>query len=200
SALDLLQKLWLNKLPPGGRELRVLAELVQRCLATVPSRLTLPYNSTTYWSSYDFHNQVIAFYLSFLPAGLHASVLERFRHTMPTNMALALRYLTFSPESNAPIPPPRTCAAPPAERWLLALSAPCVLQGGRDGDVQRLYHQALQKLPLCASLWKDWLLFEAAGGGKTDTLKKLVAKCQEVGVSLSEPLSLGLNSSHAQDP
>ncbi|GAA6069127.1 zinc finger C3H1 domain-containing protein, partial [Tachysurus ichikawai] len=41
-----------------------------------------------------------------------------------------------------------------------------------------------------------WLLFEAAAGGKTDTLNKLVVKCQDVGVSLSEPLSV---HSHTQD-
>ncbi|XP_026883389.2 zinc finger C3H1 domain-containing protein, partial [Electrophorus electricus] len=211
SALDLLQKLWLNylqytssKLPPGGRELRVLAELVQRCLATVPSRLTLPYNSTTYWSSYDFHNQVIAFYLSFLPAGLHASVLERFRHTMPTNMALALRLVqqekTDGGDEQVRLHAKQLASTIPSAlaSWKIAIAVQ--REEKRRAQVQRLYHQALQKLPLCASLWKDWLLFEAAGGGKTDTLKKLVAKCQEVGVSLSEPLSLGLNSSHAQDP
>lgn len=40
------------------------------------------------------------------------------------------------------------------------------------------------------------LLFEAAEGGKTDTLKKIIDKCQDVGVSLNEPL--GLEPSQAQ--
>lgn len=57
-------------------------------------------------------------------------------------------------------------------------------------QVRRLYQQALQNLPLSAALWKDCLLFEAAEGGKTDTLKKIIDKCQEVGVSLNEPLGL----------
>lgn len=100
-------------------------------------------------------------------------------------------------------------------------------------QVHRLYQRALQKLPLCASLWKDvmlfifyftlkfsykfsacaisidvvmlriqlnltsmlpcllqQLLFEASEGGKTDNLRKLVSKCQEIGVSLNELLNL----------
>lgn len=40
------------------------------------------------------------------------------------------------------------------------------------------------------SLSLQCLLFEAAEGGKTDTLKKIIDKCQEVGVSLNEPLGL----------
>lgn len=57
-----------------------------------------------------------------------------------------------------------------------------------------MYERALQKLPLCAELWKDQLLFEASGGGKTDNLRKLVFKCQEVGVSLDELLNLKTES------
>lgn len=34
------------------------------------------------------------------------------------------------------------------------------------------------------------LLFEASEGGKTDNLRKLVSKCQEIGVSLNELLNL----------
>ncbi|KAI4891814.1 hypothetical protein NFI96_028339 [Prochilodus magdalenae] len=212
SKLDVLQKLWLDYLlfagskvvgvQPGGRELRMFTDLLQRCLATVPSRVTLPYNSTTYWSSYTFHNQVISLFLSCLPATLHASVLERLRNSMPTNTELALRLLQQEwSEGNVEHVRLQT--------KMLSSSAPCCLpswriavavqteQKGR-AEVQRLYQQALQKLPLCAALWKDWLLFEAAGGGKADSLRKLVSKCQDVGVSLSEPLRLGPASSEAQ--
>lgn len=72
--------------------------------------------------------------------------------------------------------------------FLRAIAAEIVLKGQRE--VHRLYQRALQKLPLCASLWKDQLLFEASEGGKTDNLRKLVSKCQEIGVSLNELLNL----------
>ncbi|XP_036423872.1 zinc finger C3H1 domain-containing protein isoform X1 [Colossoma macropomum] len=215
SKLEALQKLWLDYLlfagskvavvQPGGRELRVFTDLLQRCLATVPSRVTLPYNSTTYWSSYTFHNQVISLFLNCLPVSLHTSVLERLRHSMPTNTELALRLVqqewsdgnvehvklqTKMLSSSAPY-----CLA----SWKIAIAVQKEQKG--RAEVQRLYQQALQKLPLCAALWKDWLLFEAAGGGKADSLRKLVSKCQDVGVSLSELLRLGPASSDAQvDP
>ncbi|XP_066505017.1 zinc finger C3H1 domain-containing protein isoform X2 [Hoplias malabaricus] len=213
--LEVLQKLWLDYLlfagskvagvQPGVRELRMFTDLLHRCLATVPSRFTLPYNSATYWSSYKFHNQVVSLFLRSLPVSLHTSVLERLRHLMPTNIELALRLLqqewsdgnvehvklqTKMLSSSAPY-----CLA----SWKIAIAVQKE-QKGRV-EVQRLYQQALQKLPLCAALWKDWLLFEAAGGAKADSLKKLVSKCQDVGVSLNEPLRLGPASSDAQvDP
>lgn len=66
-------------------------------------------------------------------------------------------------------------------------------------QVHRLYQRALQKLPLCASLWKDQLLFEASEGGKTDNLRKLVSKCQEIGVSLNELLNLNSNKTESKN-
>ncbi|KAI5105617.1 zinc finger C3H1 domain-containing protein-like [Silurus meridionalis] len=77
----------------AGRDLRVFIDLVQRCLNTTPCRISLPHHSATYWTCYSFHNQVISFYLSFLPPSLHSSALERFRHTMPNNSELCLRVL-----------------------------------------------------------------------------------------------------------
>ncbi|XP_060784522.1 zinc finger C3H1 domain-containing protein [Neoarius graeffei] len=205
SDLEVVKKLWLDYLlftssKLAGRELRVFSDLVQRCLNTMPTRITLPYDSATYWSCYSFHNQVISLYLSFLPPSLHSSALERFRHLMPSNTELILRVLQQEwSDSNVEFVKLQTrlmTATVPAclSAWRIAVAVQ-KQQKGRS-EVQKLYQQALQKLPLCAALWKDWLLFEAAAGGKTDTLNKLVAKCQDVGVSLSEPLSV---HSHTQD-
>uniref|UniRef100_A0A8C8M396 Putative zinc-finger domain-containing protein n=1 Tax=Oncorhynchus tshawytscha TaxID=74940 RepID=A0A8C8M396_ONCTS len=169
--LNVLQKLWMDYLlftssklagsPSNGRELRMLSDLVQRCLVTVPSRLEVPFSSAQYWSCFRFHNKVMFHYLRCLPQSQHPHILERLKYTMPTNAELALRY----------------------PKHLVRL----------------LYQQALQKLPLCATLWKDRLLFEAAEGGKTDKLRKLVDKCQEVGVSLSEPLNLVWSKMEGED-
>uniref|UniRef100_A0A8C8D6E1 Putative zinc-finger domain-containing protein n=1 Tax=Oncorhynchus tshawytscha TaxID=74940 RepID=A0A8C8D6E1_ONCTS len=184
--LDVLHKLWLDYLlftssklagsPSNSRELRVLSDLVQRCLVTVPSRLEVPFSSAQYWSCFRFHNKVVSHYLSCLPHTQHPHVLERLRYTMPTNAELALRLLHQEWQDG-------NIEHLKFQARMLSSSVPNCL-------VRLLYQQALQNLPLCATLWKDRLLFEAAEGGKTDKLRKLVDKCQEVGVSLSEPLNL----------
>ncbi|XP_073183875.1 zinc finger C3H1 domain-containing protein isoform X4 [Lepidochelys kempii] len=176
------------------QEFKLFTDLVNRCLVTVPTRYPIPFSTADYWTNYEFHNRVIFFYLSCVPKSQHSKTLERFCSSMPTNPGLALRLLQQLWEENNiqilklqakmftyNIP---TCLA----TWKIAIAAECFLKGQRE--VHHLYQRAFQKLPLCATLWKDQLLFEASGGGKTDNLRKLVSKCQEVGVSLDELLNL----------
>lgn len=201
---DIVQKIWMdylvfaNNRAAGSRnkvqEFKFFTDLVNRCLITVPVRYPIPFSSADYWSNYEFHNRVIFFYLSCVPKTQHSKTLERFCSIMPTNSGLALRLLQHEwEESNVQILKLQakmftynipTCLA----TWKIAIAAEIVLKGQRE--VHRLYQRALQKLPLCASLWKDHLLFEASEGGKTDNLRKLVSKCQEIGVSLNELLNL----------
>ncbi|XP_043349284.1 zinc finger C3H1 domain-containing protein isoform X2 [Dermochelys coriacea] len=176
------------------QEFKLFTDLVNRCLITVPTRYPIPFSTADYWTNYEFHNRVIFFYLSCVPKSQHSKTLERFCSSLPTNPGLALRLLQQLWEENNiqilklqakmftyNIP---TCLA----TWKIAIAAECFLKGQRE--VHHLYQRAFQKLPLCATLWKDQLLFEASGGGKTDNLRKLVSKCQEVGVSLDELLNL----------
>ncbi|KAG7454687.1 hypothetical protein MATL_G00262480 [Megalops atlanticus] len=210
---DVVQKLWLDYLlftsskltgsQCKGRDLKAFTDLVHRCLVTAPTRLAVPFSSAQYWSCYQFHNKVISFYLGCLPRSQHSPVLERLRYVMPSNTELALRLLhqewqdgniqhlklqTRMLSSSIP-----NCLT----NWKIAIAVEKELKG--RSEVRQLYQQALQKLPLCATLWKDRLLFEAADGGKTDKLKKLVARCQEVGVSLDEPLNLGPGRTEGKD-
>ncbi|XP_061223979.1 zinc finger C3H1 domain-containing protein isoform X2 [Neopsephotus bourkii] len=176
------------------QEFKLFTDLVNRCLVTVPTRYPIPFSAADYWTNYEFHNKVIIFYLSCIPKSEHSRTLERFCSTMPANPGLALRMLLqYWEESNVQILKLQakmftynipTCLA----IWKIAIAAECFLMGQRE--VHHLYQRALQKLPLCATLWKDQLLFEASEGGKTDNLRKLVSKCQEVGVSLDELLNL----------
>ncbi|ELW67962.1 Zinc finger C3H1 domain-containing protein [Tupaia chinensis] len=46
---------------------------------------------------------------------------------------------------------------------------------------------------------REQLLFEASEGGKTDNLRKLVSKCQEIGVSLNELLNLNSNKTESKN-
>ncbi|XP_031421213.1 zinc finger C3H1 domain-containing protein isoform X2 [Clupea harengus] len=207
-SLEVVQKIWLDYLlfassklvgsQPAARDLKLFADLVQRCLVCVPTRLTVPFSSTRYWSCFHFHNQVIAFYLGCMPQAQHLAVLERLRQSMPSNPQLSIRLL-HQERRDGSVEHLRfqsrgLCASLPncLAYWKIAIAVEREQKG--KAEVRRLYQQALQKLPLCATLWKDRLLFEAAEGGKTDTLKKLVDKCQELGVSLTEALSLGQSS------
>nr|XP_056703287.1 zinc finger C3H1 domain-containing protein isoform X4 [Euleptes europaea] len=201
---EIIQQIWLDYLVfINGRvvrsnnqaqEFKLFTDFVNRCLVTVPTRYPIPFTTADYWTNYEFHNKVISFYLSCIPKSQHSKALERFCSTMSANPGLSFRLLQqYWDESNIQILKLQakmftynipTCLA----IWKIAIAAECFLKGQRE--VHRLYQRAFQKLPLSATLWKDQLLFEASGGGKTDNLRKLVSKCQEVGVSLDELLNL----------
>ncbi|XP_044305737.1 zinc finger C3H1 domain-containing protein isoform X2 [Varanus komodoensis] len=201
---EIVQQIWMDYLVfinqkvvrsnSQVQEFKLFTDLVNRCLVTVPTRYPIPFSTADYWTNYEFHNKVISFYLSCIPKSQHSKALERFCSTMPVNPGLALRLLQqYWEESNVQILKLQakmfsynipTCLP----IWKIAIAAESFLKGQRE--VHHLYQRAFQKLPLCASLWKDQLLFEASGGGKTDNLRKLVSKCQEVGVSLDELLNL----------
>ncbi|XP_039988111.1 zinc finger C3H1 domain-containing protein-like isoform X2 [Xiphias gladius] len=199
SAMQLgeLHKLWMDYLlfsssqqtrGPANSQSKLFSDLVQRCLSTVPSRLEVPFNPAEFWSCYRFHNKVVTLYLSCLPQAQHALVLERLRYAMPNNTELGLRllhqewqdgnieHLKFQARmlsSNTP-----KCLA----NWKIAIAVERELK--ERSEVRLLYQQALQNLPLCAALWRDRLLFEAAEGGNSDKLRRLIDWCQQVGVSL----------------
>uniref|UniRef100_A0A3B3ZWI3 Putative zinc-finger domain-containing protein n=1 Tax=Periophthalmus magnuspinnatus TaxID=409849 RepID=A0A3B3ZWI3_9GOBI len=166
---------------------KLFSDLVLRCLSTVPSRLEVPFNPAEFWSCYKFHNQVVSLYLSCLPPSQHALVLERLRYSMPNNTELGLRLLHQEWQEG-------NLQHLKFQSRMLSSHAPKCLYIFTSllslSQVRRLYHQALCHLPLCAALWKDRLLFEAAEGGRTDRLRSLVDRCQELGVSLTEQLDL----------
>ncbi|XP_068595492.1 zinc finger C3H1 domain-containing protein [Brachionichthys hirsutus] len=169
---------------------KLLSDLVRRCLSTVPSRLEVPFNPAEFWSCYRFHNKVVGLNLSLLPQSQHALVLERLRYAMPNNIELGLRLLHQEWQDG------NTEHLKFQGRMLIATSPKClaywkiVIAVERElkerSEVRLLYQQALHNLPLCTALWKDRLLFEAAQGGQTDRLARLLDRCQQVGVSLSE--------------
>ncbi|XP_072407776.1 zinc finger C3H1 domain-containing protein-like isoform X1 [Chiloscyllium punctatum] len=210
---DIVQQIWMDYLvftssqlvgsKNKNRDFKLFTELVHRCLVTVPTRMLIPFSSANFWSNFEFHNQVISFYLSCLPQSQHCKALERFPSIMPTNVGLALRILeqewkegniqhlklqltmfTHSLPICLPI-------------WKIAISVESMLKDHQN-EVRQLYQRALKKLPLCATLWKDQLLFEASEGGKTDNLRKLVTRCQEIGVSLDELLNLSPSQNRGQ--
>ncbi|KAM9313081.1 zinc finger C3H1 domain-containing protein [Gastrophryne carolinensis] len=200
----MLEKLWMDYLVFTNRRVlesknkvqdsKNFADLINRCLLTVPSRHPAPFSTADYWTNYEFHNSVIYFYLSCVTKAQHSKILERFSSMMPANVGLALRVLKHELEDNNMQTVKMqskmfTYNFPMClSIWKIAIAAESFLKGHKEVD--HLYQRALLKLPLCAELWKDQLLFEASGEGKTDNLRKLVSKCQVVGVSLDELLKL----------
>ncbi|XP_014880938.1 zinc finger C3H1 domain-containing protein-like [Poecilia latipinna] len=193
--LEELHTLWMDFLLFSCRpqtisvSRKLFPDLVHRCLSTLPSRLELPFNPAQFWSCYHFHNKVVSLYLKHVPLSQRALVLERLRNAMPSNPELGLRLLhqefvegnmeqlKFQARmltSNTP-----RCLS----SWRIAIAVERELK--ERGQMRLLYQQALQNLPLCAALWKDRLLFEAAEGGASDRLRRLVDSCQQAGVNLS---------------
>ncbi|KAG8439685.1 hypothetical protein GDO86_005747 [Hymenochirus boettgeri] len=204
---DVLQKLWMDYLvftnskivgAKKVQEIKHFADLVNRCLLTVPTRYLTPFSSADYWTNYEFHNLVTYFYLSCIPNAQHSKILEKLSAMMPTNLGLALRVLQQELDENNIQNLKMQCKmftynfSVCLPIWKIAIAVEISMKGHKE--VHRLYQRALQKMPLCAALWKDQILFEASGGGKTDNLRKLVSKCQEVGVSLDELLNLNTES------
>ncbi|KAM8861832.1 zinc finger C3H1 domain-containing protein [Synchiropus picturatus] len=194
--LEELQRLWMDYLEftsqVSSRNPRLLSDLLLRCLSTVPSRLEVPFNPAEFWTCYHFHNKVVSFYLSCLPPTHHSLVLERLRTCMPNNIELALRLLRQDlldgnlehVKFQARM---LTNSAPKClSSWKIAIAVETELK--QRSEVRRLLTQALQKLPLCAALWKHLLQVEAVGApvGVSDRLRRLLLRSQEVGVSLFE--------------
>uniref|UniRef100_A0A671THK5 Uncharacterized protein n=1 Tax=Sparus aurata TaxID=8175 RepID=A0A671THK5_SPAAU len=194
--LDELHRLWMDYLlfsssqqarGPPNTQSKLFSDLVQRCLSTVPSRLEVPFNSAEFWSCYTFHNKVVTLYLSCLPQSQHALVLERLRYAMPNNTELGLRLLRQEWQdgnmeqlkfqarmlsSNSP-----KCLA----NWNIAIAVEEELKERSEVTA------ASPSSPLSVPLFPlQRLLFEAAEGGQTDRLTRLVDRCRQVGVSLSE--------------
>ncbi|XP_015253564.1 PREDICTED: zinc finger C3H1 domain-containing protein isoform X1 [Cyprinodon variegatus] len=193
--LEDLHTLWMDYLLFSCRpqtlsaSRKLFPDLVHRCLSTLPSRLEHPFNPAQFWSCYHFHNKVVSLYLRHVPQSQHALVLERLRNAMPGNTELGLRLLHQEfVEGNMEqlkfqarmltTNTPRCLSS-----WRIAIAVERELK--ERGQVRLLYQQALQNLPLCAALWKDRLLFEAAESGASDRLQRLVDSCQQAGVILS---------------
>ncbi|CAJ0933615.1 unnamed protein product [Ranitomeya imitator] len=142
-----------------GQDSKHFADLLNRCLLTVPTRQPTPFSTAEYWTNYEFHNSVIYFYLSCVPQTQHSKILERFLSMMPMNLGLAIRVLKQEMDDNNVEIVKMQCkmftySFPMCLTvWKIAIAVETFLKGHKE--VQHLYQRALQKLPLCAELWKD---------------------------------------------
>ncbi|XP_061631136.1 zinc finger C3H1 domain-containing protein isoform X2 [Phyllopteryx taeniolatus] len=193
---DELRRLWTDYLHYCSvRAAERLPELILRCLGTVPARLEVPFDSTHFWTSYRFHNEVVALYLSCVDASRHAALLERLHYMMPANLALALRLMQQeSHEGNLEHVRFQarmlTSSAPKClPAWNIAIAVEAELK--QPTEARRVAQQALQNLPLCAHLWKQLLQLEACvgGAGAADRVVLVLSRAEEAGVTLAEPVA-----------
>uniref|UniRef100_A0A4W3JYY4 Zinc finger C3H1-type containing n=1 Tax=Callorhinchus milii TaxID=7868 RepID=A0A4W3JYY4_CALMI len=195
---EVVQKIWMDYLVFTSsqligsknkiRDFKLFTDLVNRCLVTVPTRLPIPFSSANYWTNYEFHNQVMDFLLvPKIPSLRHCCIALAPQHEWKEGN---IQHLKFQSKMFT------QCLPSCLPIWKIAIAVETMLKG--QNEVRHLYQRALQKLPLCATLWKDQLLFEASEGGKTDNLRKLVTRCQAIGVSLDELLNLSPSQNRGQ--
>ncbi|XP_051917067.1 zinc finger C3H1 domain-containing protein-like isoform X2 [Hippocampus zosterae] len=193
---DELHRLWTDYLGfCSAHAAQRLPNLILRCLGTVPARLEVPFDPTHFWTSYRFHNKVVALYLSCVDASQHAALLERLHYMMPANLALSLRLMQREcSEGNMEHvrfqAKMLTNSAPKClPAWNVAIAAEAELR--QPAEARRTVQQALQNLPLCAQLWKHLLQWEACVGsaGATERACRVLSRSEEAGVTLAEPVA-----------
>ncbi|KAM9816489.1 zinc finger C3H1 domain-containing protein-like isoform X4 [Syngnathus typhle] len=172
-----------------------LPDLILRCLGTVPARLGVPFDPTHFWTSYRFHNEVVALYLGCVDESQHAALLERLHYMMPTNIGLSLRLIRHEClEGNMEHvrfqAKMLTNSAPKClPAWNIAIAAEAELS--HPAEARRVVQQALQNLPLCAHLWKHLLQWEACvgGAGAAERAARVLSRGEEAGVTFAEPVA-----------
>ncbi|XP_077567095.1 zinc finger C3H1 domain-containing protein isoform X2 [Stigmatopora nigra] len=185
-----LRRLWTDYLEfCATHAVRRLPELVLRCLGTVPTRLEAPYEPSRFWTSYGFHNEVLALYLAGVERTRHADLLQRLHYVMPNNVALAVRlmhedFLAGNLEHVRFQARMLTNSAPKClPAWNIAVAVEMELQ--RPAEARRVLQQALRNLPLCAHLWKQLLQLEARGDA--DGVARVASRAREAGVAVPQP-------------
>uniref|UniRef100_A0A3B3WT82 Putative zinc-finger domain-containing protein n=1 Tax=Poecilia mexicana TaxID=48701 RepID=A0A3B3WT82_9TELE len=175
---------------------KLFPDLVHRCLSTLPSRLELPFNPAQFWSCYHFHNKVVSLYLKHVPLSQRALVLERLRNAMPSNPELGLRLLhqEFVEGNMEQLKFQARMLTSNTPRCLSTCSPGPSLRPLHPCDLICLSPTPPSSLPPCSYCLPPFsphssslqrLLFEAAEGGASDRLRRLVDSCQQAGVNLS---------------
>ncbi|XP_077453012.1 zinc finger C3H1 domain-containing protein [Stigmatopora argus] len=208
-----LRRLWTDYLEfCATHAVRRLPDLVLRCLGTVPTRLEAPYEPSRFWTSYGFHNEVLALYLGRVDRTRRADLLQRLHYVMPNNVALAVRlmheeFLAGNLEHVRFQARMLTNSAPKClPAWNIAVAVEMELQ--RPAEARRVVQQALRNLPLCAHLWKqvsdlypdgfDHAIFsflprrqllQLEAGGGADGVARAASRAREAGVALPQPVA-----------
>ncbi|KAI8489441.1 Zinc finger C3H1 domain-containing protein [Branchiostoma belcheri] len=179
---------------------KTLRELTNRCLVSMPTSYPRQHGRG-HWLDYSFHNKVIDLFVGCLERGQRSAAYENFLRMMPNNVNLTLRAVEHAFATDD-VQLARSLLATvageqprPVGLWQLAVHLH--LLDGNINKVSRLYKQATRLLPHHATLWKDYILFEAVYGGKEERVNAIVSRCRQNGVNVEEYLATIFKSSTA---
>ncbi|XP_072165290.1 uncharacterized protein [Diadema setosum] len=199
-----LELIWLEYLKysakgSGGSshvQSKHLGKLLDRCLATVPTLLPVPFSHEAgrYWSDFSFHNQAISVYLKSVPETEKIEAYDRLLLQMPDNVILAFRACQYAVKSGFPqfslqiaYSMLRRCPSC-IVFWKIVISL--ALQSQHSKEVPPLYETAVLFHPLDATLWKQYIAFEIVHGNDQKKLWNLLQQCRSLGLHQSSILSV----------
>ncbi|XP_071503711.1 uncharacterized protein [Diadema antillarum] len=199
-----LELIWLEYLKysakgSGGSshvQSKHLGKLLDRCLATVPTLLPVPFSHEAgrYWSDFSFHNQAISIYLKSVPETEKIEAYDRLLLQMPDNVILAFRACQYAVKSGFPQFSLQIAYSMLRRRpscivfWKIVISL--ALQSQHSKEVPPLYETAVLFHPLDATLWKQYIAFEIVHGSDQKKLWNLLQQCRTLGLHQSSILSV----------
>lgn len=165
------------------------ANLVERCLSSVPCKVSVPGSVHKCWINYSFFNTVVDLYARSVDSEQQIKVYEKFLAMCPKNALLCIKllniYLNRSEYKKAWYLCQNQLENVPSCLHLWKVSLFLAHKEKSITEIRTLYIRATTVLPYSIFLWKNYLLFELSIG-QSERAKRLLIDCQKFGVSLNE--------------
>ncbi|XP_071135689.1 zinc finger C3H1 domain-containing protein-like [Mytilus edulis] len=194
-----ITKIWTSYLQFHARQVldnktnkeaaKTFTSLVYRAVTSIPTKFDCRFVWDSHWYNYNHINTVLDLYLNSLPKELLLTEYERLITIMPSNVQLILRACHEAISQDDLQLAKSFCNAAIYDNvghlslWKMMISLTVKLENIREA--RKLYQRAVQVLPYCVTLWKDYLMFEVSHGCK-EIVPQILSRCQELGLSLDE--------------
>ncbi|CAC5386585.1 unnamed protein product [Mytilus coruscus] len=168
---------------------KTFTSLVYRAVTSIPTKFDCRFVWDSHWYNYNHVNTVLDLYLNSLPKELLLTEYEKLITIMPSNVQLILRACHEAISQDDLQLAKSFCNAAIYDNvshlslWKMMISLTVKLENIREA--RKLYQRAVQVLPYCVTLWKDYLMFEVSHGCK-EIVQQILSRCQELGLSLDE--------------
>ncbi|GAB6032825.1 Zinc finger C3H1 domain-containing protein, variant 4 [Chamberlinius hualienensis] len=184
-----LEMLWLHYLDACFQQplsVPKLFGLINRCLNSVPCKVTLPGSSGDITHiSYAFFNLVLHKCISSLEVDVQILIMERFLNFSTSNSKLAVRLLTLYLNQNEIQLAWKLCCSQ-LERtprnldlWKIALKLAC--KNRPPNEIRSMFRLATRALPYSRFLWRKFVEFETFQG-EFQKANDLVTECRQFGI------------------
>ncbi|XP_076323950.1 zinc finger C3H1 domain-containing protein-like isoform X2 [Tachypleus tridentatus] len=182
-----LQIALIGKTSNKQTAMRTLTKLVHRCLMSITTKFTFPHLHSKQWNNYIFHNAVVDLYCQCLNDKKEESAaLDMFIRWMPVNTDLLERtvhtHLLLGDLDGAEVLLSHHLHSKVSNRNLWKMAVYIAIQDQNHKKVHQLYHQAVQILPYCASLWKEFILYELSQEHITHA-NQAFEECNRLGIN-----------------